>query len=207
MRRGVANESVPAIHGVLLAGGASRRMGRAKSLLKVGGRTLLCWGIDTLISAGCASVTVVTGAYRGPLLRELPEGVHHAHSKDWRGGMRASLTCGVRRAPAGPIVVHHVDAPGVKATTIVKLIDALEHRPVVPVYQGRLGHPVVLPTHIRNRLARSDLTPLSTLMNEIGVKRVPVDDHSVLSNINNPSQFAKIQWMLREFRLDDLHRR
>ncbi len=203
----MADESDPAIHGVLLAGGASQRMGRPKALLKVGGRSLLRWGIDTLISAGCASVTVVTGAYRGTLIRELPQGIHHIHARNWRGGMRASLTCGVRHAPNGPIVVHHVDAPGVRASTIRKLMGALENQPVVPVYHGQLGHPVVLPLRIRERLAQPDLRPLNALMQEIGIKRVEVDDNGVLSNVNTPAQFAKIQWLMREFRLDDLHRR
>lgn len=47
--------------GVVLAGGASRRMGRDKALLEVGGRPLVLAAVDALAAAGATEVFVVGG--------------------------------------------------------------------------------------------------------------------------------------------------
>ena len=194
-------------HGVILAGGQSHRMGRPKALLKIAGHTLLRWSIETLRNGGCTTVTVVTGALRGRLLTELPADVNHVHASDWYRGMRASLRSAARQIPAGDLLVQHVDAFGVKPKTIRMLINAMGSRPVVPRYQGRLGHPVILPKSMRSALKESDVRPLRDLLLEREFETLHVDDAGVVSNINTPGQFAEILWKMREFRLDDLHRR
>lgn len=55
--------------GVVLAGGASRRMGRDKALLEVGGRPMVLAAVEALNGAGAAEVVVVGGD--GPSLRAL----------------------------------------------------------------------------------------------------------------------------------------
>ena len=194
-------------HGVILAGGQSRRMGRPKALLKIAGHTLLRWSIETLRAGGCATITVVTGSSRGRLLTELPADVNHVHASDWHRGMRASLRSAARKIPAGDLLVQHVDAFGVQPKTIRMLISALGFRPVVPRYQGRLGHPVALPKSMRSAIEGSDVRPLSDLLVEREFETLRVNDAGVISNINTPRQFAEILWKVREFRLDDLHRR
>ena len=47
--------------GVVLAGGASRRMGRDKALVEVGGRPMVLAAVDALAAAGAAEVLVVGG--------------------------------------------------------------------------------------------------------------------------------------------------
>ncbi|MFI2103965.1 NTP transferase domain-containing protein [Isoptericola sp. NPDC019693] len=125
---------------VLLAAGAGTRLGRGpKALLPHRGRPLVAHLVDVLRDGGCVPVVVVLGAgadrvrARAPL--DVP-GVRVVVNADWATGMASSLRSGVAAAlgdraqdggAAGPVVVAHVDQPGVTAADVARLLAA--HRP------------------------------------------------------------------------------
>lgn len=82
---------------LLLAAGASTRLGRPKQLLRYHGQTLLRRAVETAVSvAAGAVVVVVTGAQHEALLPELAElPVTVVHCPAWEQGMGASLKCGL----------------------------------------------------------------------------------------------------------------
>ncbi|WP_139923150.1 NTP transferase domain-containing protein [Hymenobacter sp. DG01] len=86
---------MPAI--ILLAAGASTRLGRPKQLLRYHGQTLLRRAAETAIAAAAgAAVVVVTGAQHHALLPELAGlPVTVAHCPAWKQGMGASIKCGL----------------------------------------------------------------------------------------------------------------
>jgi molybdopterin-guanine dinucleotide biosynthesis protein A len=89
------NRNVPCIHGIVLAGGRSSRMGTDKALLPVNGKPLLRHIVDTL-ALHCSGVTVVA-PYGEPdrYLDLLPETVRftsdHAPDQGPLAGIRAGL--------------------------------------------------------------------------------------------------------------------
>ncbi|MGH7741328.1 MAG: nucleotidyltransferase family protein [Candidatus Eiseniibacteriota bacterium] len=141
------------IAGVLLAGGASRRMGRDKALLRAGADSYLVRGVRVLWSA-CDSVVVVLGANapnlqraaeaefgelvaRGRLDTDLHAARRHGASglearfvrnPKWRAGMLSSARIGLRAAlslqPAAVLVLP-VDHPAVDAATVAGLTQVL----------------------------------------------------------------------------------
>ncbi len=139
------------IAGVLLAAGASRRMGRDKALVRKGSDSFLVSGVRRLWAA-CDRVVVVLGAHhaairrsveeefgrlvsQGALDRDLrprlgrasgPRGieVHFIVNPSWRQGMLSSARAGLRDALGGrpeSVVVLPVDHPDVHPTTIYYL--------------------------------------------------------------------------------------
>lgn len=81
---------------VVLAAGASTRMGRAKQLLKLDGLPLVRRILRRGWKAGFAPIFVVTGARR----QQIEEAVEHeavqlAHNPDWQSGMGSSVATGV----------------------------------------------------------------------------------------------------------------
>lgn len=135
---------------LVLAAGASRRMGRSKAMLSWGGGTLL---ERALVQGRCLStdVRVMTGCYH-PVLRyrcrRQPQS--WLHTPDWEEGMAASLRRGVASLPASArgVFVVLVDQPLVSLEALVDLGQRARTRPwqaLAADHGGRAGVPAYLP--------------------------------------------------------------
>jgi CTP:molybdopterin cytidylyltransferase MocA len=140
--------------GVMLAAGASRRMGRNKALVRSGGVSFFVRGVRHLWSA-CDAVVVVLGAdarraraaVEQEFIRLVHKGVLHgdletAHrhgapglevrfvlNRAWRRGMLGSARLGLRaalRLRPESVMVLPVDHPSVTAGTVRALAAAME---------------------------------------------------------------------------------
>ena len=126
------------ISGILLAGGASRRMGFDKRFATVAGTTLLQRGID-LLQLGCDDVVVCVQANEAALLAEpnvrwLPD--QHAFA-----GPLPAITRALSYARHPLCVVHACDMPNVSSLLLKKLTDAAQRHAAdiaVPCWQSRL---------------------------------------------------------------------
>ena len=145
--------------GVVLAAGASRRMGRAKQLLPVAGRPLL----EGVVASACASrldeVLVVVGARADEILAAVDLGRARALlNPDHAAGMSTSLRAGL--AALGPNVERAVvilgDQPAISAELLDELLD-LQDRSGLPAaalsFDGLLHPPVVLRRELWGDLA------------------------------------------------------
>lgn len=139
--------------GVLLAAGASRRMGRSKPLVPLGGRSFLAHGLRHLWST-CDAVVVVLGSQaprvraaveaeferlvRGGALRaDLRSARRHGArglearfvvNPTWQRGMLGSARLGLRaalRLGAETVLVLPVDHPHVRPRTVTALTTAM----------------------------------------------------------------------------------
>lgn len=191
---------------ILLAAGASRRMGRPKALLRLHGRSLLELCIDALVAASASPIVVVTGAT--PIepweVAEPGSALVWVHNARWAEGPTISLQVGLRaaleREPAMPgFILHTVDRPRVSAATLCALVRAWREAPASPwqpCRDGRRGHPVLwphdafdallglAPEQSRGELLRGPLAPSR--------RQVEVDDPGVHDNIDDPEKFAAL---------------
>ncbi len=142
----------PNIAAVLLAAGASSRMGRPKQLLDYRGESFLDRQI-ALYSGVCGSVVVVLGYNAGEItaaLQRTEQAVFVLNPRPERGQL-SSLQCGLR-AVSGTceaIFFLPVDSPGVREETLQSLVAVWRNqteRPdfVIPRNGGRNGHPVLM---------------------------------------------------------------
>jgi molybdenum cofactor cytidylyltransferase len=134
---------------ILLAAGASTRMGQAKQLMNYGGQPLLRHAAETAIAAGCAPVVVVLGA-RESEIRPALDGldVEIVVNDRWAEGMGTSIQAGLRalegREVAGAILAL-ADQPMVSAAFLAGLgaTHAKSGKGIVAArYSGTLGVPV-----------------------------------------------------------------
>ncbi|MDG1572919.1 nucleotidyltransferase family protein [Robiginitalea sp. M366] len=81
---------------IVLAAGASSRMGTPKALLPWGRHTVLEHQLEVLKQAGYPNYVVVTGAHHGEI-SQLLEGTSTliAHNWEWHKGMGTSIGCGM----------------------------------------------------------------------------------------------------------------
>ncbi|SFR77837.1 molybdenum cofactor cytidylyltransferase/nicotine blue oxidoreductase [Marinobacter daqiaonensis] len=139
-----------AIPALVLAAGASRRLGRPKALLRFRGEPLLDHAIRQarLISA---DVRVMTGC-RAPLLRYYSRRPPTSWQRvdNWAEGMSASLTAGIGTLPtsAAGVFVILVDQPVLDHEQLKKFgARARAHpwQPLAAEYNGHPGVPAYLP--------------------------------------------------------------
>jgi molybdenum cofactor cytidylyltransferase len=176
------------IHAVILAGGASTRMGRPKALLVLDGETFMARLVRRFHAAGCAQITVVGGADDAQIRPAVPERAVYVYAPNWADGMRASLRVGLGATLAGDVLLTHVDRPLMSSETLMLLTDA--GGGLIPTYDGRGGHPIRLPAALRPRIMQPDDAPLKTLLGE--VRRQAVDDAWVRLNVNTPAAYADL---------------
>ena len=141
---------VPKIGAVVLAAGASSRMGANKLLTEIGGKPLVRRVVDAAIASQAAPVVVVTGK-DGAQLRATLAGcaVTFADNSEYSKGLSASLKCGLKTLPedCNGAMVLLGDMPAVTTALIDKLIAAFapaEGRAIcVATHGGKRGNPAL----------------------------------------------------------------
>jgi molybdenum cofactor cytidylyltransferase len=156
--------------GVVLAAGASRRMGRPKQLLEVRGTPLL----EIAVTAACASalddVVVVLGALAGEIAARVDFGrARVVVNPDYDRGMSTSLRAGI--ASLGGDVSRAMiilgDQPDISAALLDRLLDIQEASglPAAALSFDGLLHPPMV-------LAREMWADLEGLEGDVGLRTV-----------------------------------
>jgi molybdenum cofactor cytidylyltransferase len=124
-------------------------MGAFKPLLPFGNKTVVECCIDYLREGGVETIVVVLG-HRSDDLSEALENqdVSFALNPDPTSEMGASIAAGIRELPetAKAAMIALVDHPAVPAGIVETLIEEWSKgtRIVIPTWQGRGGHPVLV---------------------------------------------------------------
>lgn len=134
---------------VILAAGASSRMGSPKPLLDLGGKTALARILETCRNAALARPVVVLGHHAEAVRKGVElSGAEVVVNPDPDRGMASSLCEGLARLPeeARGFLIFPVDYPLVGWRELVFLEEQFEKEPrkliVIPTFEGRRGHPV-----------------------------------------------------------------
>ena len=154
-------ETSEKIAAVLLAAGRSRRMGEFKPLLPFGDRSVVEACVSNLHEAGVGEVVVVVGhraeEVRAALARF--ESVRFATNDEPESEMGVSVARGVEALgdETEAALVALVDHPAVPPASVACLIEARRRtgaRLVVPEWEGRGGHPVLVDLSLRDEIVR-----------------------------------------------------
>jgi len=137
---------------IILAAGASTRLGRPKQLLPFNGKSLLEHAVDTANDSMAEPVIVVLGANADLLEKEIDEKkVHVAVNSEWKEGMASSVLCGINAllqiAPMTDAAIIMVcDQPYVSSTLLDHLIAMQKNsgKPIVTSqYENAIGPPAL----------------------------------------------------------------
>ena len=172
-KRTVFVTDLDGIGAVVLAAGASTRMGRPKQLLQFGGEAMLRRAASVTLKAGCRPVVVVTGANATPS-REALRGldVQEAENEQWESGISSSVRVGIEAlVTANPrtaaVVLMLCDQPFVTQEIIARLVAAhLEtgRSIVASRYGGSYGVPALF--------GKDHFAELTALKGAAGAKQV-----------------------------------
>ena len=145
------------VHGaIILAAGASSRMGTLKQVLPWKGTTLLQHSIDQVRASSFDEVVVVLGANRELVERQTDlTGVHPVFNPNWETGMASSLVAGLRglldlSPQLRSVLILLTDQPLLDFRFYNKLLFRYlkgETKIVSSSYSGQLGVPVLFDRH------------------------------------------------------------
>jgi len=147
---------------VLLAAGASVRLGRPKQLIEWQGKYLVKHAAELALDVCDAGVTVVTGAEADRVVTAL-EGLPLTciYNRDWESGMGSSLTTGIDHlvreggGEADALLLMLCDQPYITHTDIKQLVEAWQSYPDRPAgagYSGIVGVPAIIPAGLLHTL-------------------------------------------------------
>jgi CTP:molybdopterin cytidylyltransferase MocA len=158
-------------------------MGAFKPLLPFGETTVIESCLDYLQLGGVETIVVVLGHHADEVREKLTaRSVIFAVNADPNSEMGASIAAGVRALPKAckATLITLVDHPAVPTTVVSTLIENWRQgsRLIVPTWNGRGGHPVLVDLSFKAELLNLDAVGgLRTLFDthQTAVARVPVD--------------------------------
>ncbi|MEM9026699.1 MAG: nucleotidyltransferase family protein [Verrucomicrobiota bacterium] len=171
---------------IVLAAGASKRLGRPKQLVLHNGKPLLLHTVECVLQAFNGPIFVILGDNRQQSIEALVS--HHdnarlsiLHFDDWQKGMGNSLAFGARKltktyAQITSILVTVCDQPHLSPQIVSNLLTKQQEahsQSVVSSYADTIGPPVCF--------SRNDFPALMQLEGDHGAKKLLMDqDPSIL---------------------------
>jgi len=193
----------PSYCGVILAAGASSRMGREKALLPWRGSTFLENGMRTL-GAQTEMVLVVAGA-NAEGLRPIVDaaGAFLIVNRQPERGQFSSLQIGVQEVlnrGRDAAILTLVDRPAPRPETVQLLKSSFLDAPsdiwaVVPQFEGRHGHPLVAGREMITAFLREPQDSNARAVehaNQKHIRYLEVDDPLVVWNVDTPEEYERI---------------
>jgi molybdenum cofactor cytidylyltransferase len=189
---------------VVLAAGPSARLGRAKALVDLGGRSAVCRVAGTAADGGVLSGVVVVGDPHADEIRQRADVTPLAWALNPApaAGRLGSIRCGLLATPRDTdVLLWPVDRPLAGVPVVEALLAARgevgEAFVVSPVERGRRGHPLLVAAALRRRIvAAAPDTNLRTLLGGPDVCRidVPVADGSgIHANLDTEEAVRRAQ--------------
>ncbi len=194
------------ISAIVLAAGASSRMGQAKAALPLGrtGETVVARVVRTLLDGGVPDVVVVAGAHIDAVRAAMPVNERRARVIEhpgWEQGQLSSLLAGLKAiddALLEAALVTLVDVPLVRPSTVAEVIAVWRRTraPIVRPADGqRHGHPVMFDRSIFADLRAADPNTGAKAVFAIHRDRivnVEVNDAGAFEDVDTPEDYKKV---------------
>ena len=193
---------VPAI---VLAAGASSRMGSPKALLRIGDETFMGRILRVLRQAGLPVAAVVVRPGQEALAAEVAAAGFGRIIENPRAdeGQLSSLIAGldaVDRPGVDGVLVTLVDVPGISASVVLALLERLQTSPapvIRAVHHGRHGHPVIFRRALFDRLRQADpAVGAKAVVRTVAVDDVEVPDPGITEDVDTPADYERLRGML-----------
>jgi molybdenum cofactor cytidylyltransferase len=180
---------------VILSGGASSRMGSPKALLPYQGRPFLEHLLEVTAHRQIGARRVVLGAHAEPIAKAVnlkPDEI--VINEDWEKGQLSSIQAALRTLPPDTdgMLLCLIDHPLISSALVQDLIEQFykTKKPIVlPVYEGRRGHPVIFSAALYDELLRAPLETGARAVvwaHQTEVEEVQTNEEGCVLNLNDP---------------------
>lgn len=183
---------------LIVAAGKSSRMGDFKPMLQLGSISIAQRVINNFRQAGISKIVVVTG-YRADVLEchLASNNVIFLRNEDYENThMFDSVRIGLEylKGKVDTVLFTPVDIPLFTARTVTQML-SLGHPLVIPVCNGRPGHPLLIrSTLIDSILNDKGKSGLKGAVKNCGepIYYLDVDDPGILHDVDTPEDYAEL---------------
>jgi molybdenum cofactor cytidylyltransferase len=181
------------VEGVVLAAGLSSRAGGYKMEMPLGDKALIERSIEGMLVV--ASRILVVVGWKAERVRELLAGypqVEIVLNEAYQEGMFSSVKAGLAQVRAERFFLLPGDHALVGATVYRQLLTVTGDI-VIPTYQGRKGHPVLMRGElVPEILGQPPGSILRDYVNRKGYTLVEVDDEGILIDVDTPADYDAV---------------
>jgi len=188
------------ISAIVPAAGQSLRMGQQKLLLPLGKIPVIAHVVDALLAGGLSRVIVVTRAGEPRIAGALVgREIQFTENPDPKGDMLSSVRCGLRALPGDceAVMLALGDQPSITPELARALAIDYRLHPggiLVPVFQGRRGHPMIFSIKFRDEiLQQHDASGLRglALAHPQELREWTADSAAVLEDMDVPEDYER----------------
>ncbi len=185
---------------VILSGGVSSRMGSPKALVPYQGRPFLEHLLEVTSRPEIGVRRVVLGAHAEPIAKAINlKAGEIVINHEWEKGQLSSIQAALRSLPPGTdgMLLCLIDHPLISGALVQELIEqfyATKKPIVLPVYEGRRGHPVIFSATLYDELLRA---PIETGARAVvwahqgEIEEVRTNEEGCVLNLNDPETMNK----------------
>jgi molybdenum cofactor cytidylyltransferase len=196
------------ISAILLAAGLSHRFGSEKLQQEIGGKRLIDWSKDRLLTSAVDEVIVVVNSRTQALIsgHTPPPRLKLEVNPRPQDGLSSSIRIGLEAChlQSQAVLICHADMPLVDETVINRLISFWKESPsriVAPRVKGQQGNPVLFPRRFWSEIIKLEgdigcKSILQTHATELGW--VEMEDDRVLWDVDSESELLKLRNRIRD---------
>lgn len=181
------------IEGIILAAGLSSRFPEYKMQMKIGEITVLERAILSM-SMYVNKIYVVTG-YNREIIEKICSNysfVETIYNENYSDGMFSSIKKAVSKITGSRFFLMPGDYTMVKMDTFKYLLDQ-KGDVVIPSYDFKAGHPILLSSELAKEIMNSKATHLRAFLRDYDKVYIPVSDEGVLLDIDTYEDYEDIK--------------
>lgn len=182
------------ISAIILAAGFSSRAGGFKMTMPIKKKVVLQYVIEAFFPI-CDRIYVI-GGYQYeklyPFIKEYEAKVELIINKDYEKGMFSSVQTGVREVEEGRFFVTPGDYPLITTEICVRLLEQKEEY-IVPSYQNKGGHPILLPYSAREEILMMDSCDnLKTFLQHKKITYLEIADVGIIKDLDTQKDYEEL---------------
>jgi molybdenum cofactor cytidylyltransferase len=198
-----AQKATSSVGAIILAAGASTRMGQPKQLLNFQGRSFLRHTVEVVVASVCQPIIVVLGPYADKMCQEVNQlPIMIAENPQWYEGMGTSIAVGLTALNSAAeeiegVVLTLCDQPFVSCDVINQLVAAYHSTSqgiIASQYAGTLGVPALFSRQFFSDLMHLEATSgAKQVIKKYSHEVFPFPFVSGAIDIDTPQDYEQLQ--------------